>query len=335
MCKRCKNADCTEEICEDKCAGHTVNENWDKVELNFMSFNILMSSSNGSDAGEVTSWTQRKEHVMSFINNSGAHVIGLQEMTNWVSAAQSQRVYFENNLADKYEIVYFEGYVNLAIVYDATVFDLLWTEQYWFSDTPEEVSSGWDGINYRGLGILMLEHKLTGQIVRAINTHGPLSDAGNVKAFEFLAERFLTEDDTLKHVLQLVAIFLQHLCIGIAKAEVAEIIFERTAKQKLNRHIVNALRALSIDFLLKFASFFRQNILNGHRDRLVHLIARGLLRRTAEITGQLRFYIFFNFLFRWGVVHFFFLFSLGVSFKVLHKDSNTATQNFSTKSRCA
>ncbi len=195
LCGGCKDVDCTEEICEDKCPGHTVNEDWDAIELKFMSFNIVFSSSSGTDAAEVTSWTQRKEHVLNFVNNSGAHIIGLQEIAEWKSDAQNQRIYFENNLASKYELVYFGGHVNLATIYDKTVFNLLSTEQYWYSDTPDKASLGWDGTNYRSATILMLEHKTTGEIVKAINTHGPLSDKGNVKAFEYLAQRSLSEEN--------------------------------------------------------------------------------------------------------------------------------------------
>ena len=195
LCGKCKDGECKEEVCEEKCEGHTVNDDWDAIELNFMSFNINYSNSNPTQDVEVTDWTQRKEHVLSFVNTSGAHVIGLQEIAEWKSDLQNQRLYFEQNLASKYELVYFDGYVNLATVYDKEVFNLLSTEQYWYSDTPDKVSYGWDGTNYRSATILMLEHRLTGEIVRAINTHGPLSDTGNVKAFEYLAERSLSDEN--------------------------------------------------------------------------------------------------------------------------------------------
>ncbi len=202
LCGKCKDAECTEEACENKCEGHTVNDDWDTIELSFMSFNINYSNSDPKDDVDATGWTQRKEHVLNFVNSSGAHVIGLQEIAEWKSDLQNQRIYFEENLASKYELVYFSGNVKLATVYDKEVFNLLSTEQYWYSDTPDEVSTGWDGLNYRSATILMLEHRITGEIVKAINTHGPLSETGNVKAFEYLAERSLSdENDTFTVVL--------------------------------------------------------------------------------------------------------------------------------------
>ncbi len=199
LCGNCKDIDCTEEACEDKCPGHTVSEDWDTVEFNFMSFNINYSNSNSTQDVDETGWTQRKESVMSFINNSGAHVIGLQEIAEWKSDAQNQRLYFEQNLASKYQLVYFgdsSHKINIATIYDKTVFTLLSTELYWFSDTPDVPSNGWDGTNYRAASILILEHKATGEIVRAVNTHGPLSDAGNEKAFELIANRTLSDESS-------------------------------------------------------------------------------------------------------------------------------------------
>ena len=92
-------------------------------------------------------------------------------------------------------MVYFDKEVALAIIYDKTVFNLVSQEKYWFSDTPDELSNGWDGVNYRAAAELILEHKVTGEKVRAINTHGPLDDEGNVKAFELIASRSLSGEN--------------------------------------------------------------------------------------------------------------------------------------------
>ena len=198
-CGKCTDLECSEEVCEDKCFGHTVvNDDWDTFDLNFMSFNIVFSNSNSSQDVDATGWTQRKEHVLNLVNTSGAHVIGLQEIAEWKSDSQNQRLYFENNLAGKYEIIYFgdSSYkINIATVYDKTVFNLVSQELYWFSDTPDVPSDGWDGINYRAASVLMLEHRATGEMVKAINTHGPLSDEGNVKAFELIAKRSLSDEN--------------------------------------------------------------------------------------------------------------------------------------------
>ena len=173
----------------------------DKNELTFLSFNIRSSSSSGADASEVTSWTQRREAVLRLINQSGAGIIALQEVSNWLNEETSQRFYLEKNLSSNYEMIYFGKEVALATIYDKTAFNLISQEKYWFSDTPDEESNGWDGVNYRAAAVLMLEHKATGKKIKAINTHGPLDDEGNVKAFELLAERSLSSDDGIFTVL--------------------------------------------------------------------------------------------------------------------------------------
>ena len=167
-----------------------------KNELTFLTFNICSSSSSGTDAANVTSWTQRKEAVLKLINDSGADVIALQEVSNWEREDTNQRLYFENNLNSNYALVYFGKEVALATIYDKTVFNLLSQEKYWFSDTPDEYSNGWDGPdNFRAAATLILEHKATGEKVRVINTHGPLDDTGNVKAYELVAERSLSGEN--------------------------------------------------------------------------------------------------------------------------------------------
>ena len=133
--------------------------------------------------------------MLKLINDSGADIIALQEVSNWEREETSQRFYLENNLKSHYEMIYFGKEVALATIYDKTVFNLVSQEKYWFSDTPDEESNGWDGVNYRAAAVLVLEHKATGEKVRAINTHGPLDDEGNVKAFELVAQRSLSGEN--------------------------------------------------------------------------------------------------------------------------------------------
>ena len=188
---------CREEFCQDKCLGHTIaNPNWDAFELSFMSFNINWAASSPTADTGVTSWGNRKEAVLDFINNSGAHIIGLQEVAEWKADSVNQVLYLQNNLASNYELVYFGKDTSLGIVYDKTVFNLVSQEHYWLSATPDVKSPCWGSTTlYRLAAILILEHKETGEIIRAINTHGPLSDEINVKCFNLIAERSLSNEN--------------------------------------------------------------------------------------------------------------------------------------------
>ena len=151
-----------------------------------MSFNIKIPGGTG-----VQTWGSRKAAVMDFVNNSGADVIGLQEVS---STPYSD---FRVNLASNYKLIYFQGQENLAIIYDTTVFNLVSQERYWLSETPDERSYGWGESVRRMVVILILEHIQTGEQIRVINTHGPLNDAANVNAFELIAQRSLSGDSDM------------------------------------------------------------------------------------------------------------------------------------------
>ncbi len=157
-------------------------------ELNVMSFNIRWPT--GVDTG-FTDWTYRKEAVVEFLNDSRADVIGLQE----IHTKKDQLSYIQENLANKYELIYFGDNETNAIIYNKKVFNLISQEQYWLSETPDVSSIGWNGNCYLAAGILMLEHKATGDTVRVINTHGALDDDTNVKGFELIAERSLSGEN--------------------------------------------------------------------------------------------------------------------------------------------
>ena len=168
-------------ICLCSCAAC----NFNSYELSLMSFNIRIGGSG------VQSWGSRKAAVMDTINNSGADIIGLQEVS---STPYSD---FLILLSENYQIVYFQDPENLAIIYDKTVFNLVSKESYWLSETPDVRSNGWGEATRRMAAILMLEHKATGETVRVINTHGALNDEANVKGFEMIAQRSLSEDSDM------------------------------------------------------------------------------------------------------------------------------------------
>jgi endonuclease/exonuclease/phosphatase family metal-dependent hydrolase len=194
QCGKCFNTDCTEEVCKAKCSCYS-DEVLGKVDdgfiYNLMSFNI---STLASESNPVNNWESRKEAVVSFINNSRAHIIGLQEVR------KSQFDYINNNLSDKYVAVYFprEGGDNpegLAIVLDATVFNIVSDDRYWLSDTPDVQSKGWGESYYRIALVLVLENKLNGEFVKTINTHGPLEDVANTNAYKLIMDRSVNEND--------------------------------------------------------------------------------------------------------------------------------------------
>ena len=158
--------------------------NSNTLELSVMSFNIKIPGDQG-----VRQWGSRKAAVMDTINNSGADIIGLQEVS---STPYSD---FGVLLASHYKLVYFQEPENLAIIYDTNKFNLLSKEHYWLSETPDVRSNGWGEASRRMAAVLMLEHKETGETIKVVNTHGPLNDAANEKAFELIANRSLSGEN--------------------------------------------------------------------------------------------------------------------------------------------
>ena len=151
-----------------------------------MSFNVKIPGGSG-----VQTWGNRRIAVMDLINNSGADIIGLQEVS---STPYSD---FMVNLPSNYKLMYFQEPENLAIIYDKTVFNLLSQEKYWLSETPDERSNGWGETTRRMAAVLILEHIETGEKVKVVNTHGPLNDTANENAFKLIAERSLSDANDL------------------------------------------------------------------------------------------------------------------------------------------
>ncbi len=160
------------------------------IGYNFMSFNIRTIA---TETNAINNWDNRKAAVVDFMNNSDADVIGLQEVR------QTQFTYIEANLASNYDALYFprESGTNpegLAFVYDKTAFDVVSSEKYWLSETPDTQSKGWGESYYRIAAVLLLQHKATGEYVKAINTHGPLVDEACLNAYNLIMERSVTDD---------------------------------------------------------------------------------------------------------------------------------------------
>ena len=193
-CQKCTDLACTHSECANKCDGHNTNNSgyaYQTYQLNLMSFNIRTLTNN--DTGN-THWDKRKDALVSFLNNSEADIIGMQEVT------KTQFEYIQANLASNYTALNFprQGGSNpegLSFIYDSTKFEFISSEKYWLSDTPEEQSYGWGESYYRIAVVLVLRHIETGEIVKSINTHGPLLDEANVKAYELIMERSVNEGD--------------------------------------------------------------------------------------------------------------------------------------------
>ncbi len=132
-----------------------------------MSFNIRQSE--GGDSG-MNHWNNRKEAVYDYLNNSGAHVMCLQE----VKSSQAKEI--TAALADNYTAVYYErdesaNPEGLMNIYDNTLYQLVDQQIFWLSETPDVMSKGWGANYYRICVVTMLKHKQLGKLLNVFNVH--------------------------------------------------------------------------------------------------------------------------------------------------------------------
>ena len=133
--------------------------------MKIMSFNIRCG-----DVGNET-WEDRIGIVCQTILESDADSIGIQEATPcWMDA-------LNKNLSHKYAFVGVgrddgknEGEYS-AVFYLKEKYEVLGSDTFWLSETPHEVSFGWDSVCRRVCTWVHLKDKATGKEYVHINTH--------------------------------------------------------------------------------------------------------------------------------------------------------------------
>ena len=136
-------------------------------DITITSFNIRTLT---NEEVENNNWANRKDAVISYLNEMQTDVICLQEVK------QAQYEDIANGLGEKFEIVYYTREIRnnaegLAVVYDTTAWDKIEQNRFWLSATPETESKDWDSGHYRICVNLLLEHKQTGARINVFNVH--------------------------------------------------------------------------------------------------------------------------------------------------------------------
>lgn len=134
--------------------------------MNIMSFNLRYDES----ADEENQWNNRKEAVLTMLNELQPLVIGIQE------GLHHQVTYLDENLpAYQYVGVGRDDGETAgeyaAILYDTNHFELLENGDFWLSETPETASLGWDANNIRICTWAKLKDIAADQILYVFNTH--------------------------------------------------------------------------------------------------------------------------------------------------------------------
>jgi len=130
-----------------------------------MTYNIRMDT----EADGENAWSKRKEFFLRQIRDNDPEIIGFQEVTpgqlEFLSAHLKSYHYVgkgrdENNLGE-----------SSNIFYQKDRFELLDEATFWLSETPDQVSKGWDAACNRVCTYVLLKDKLSNQTFYVFNTH--------------------------------------------------------------------------------------------------------------------------------------------------------------------
>ncbi len=137
-------------------------------EIKLISFNIRQGSAAEQDG--PCRWTKRREAVLDMIEHQSPSVIGIQE------GEIDQVRYLELHCPQFARIGVgrddgAEGGEIMAIFYRSDCFDVPASGTFWLSETPGQVSRGWDAACNRTVTWAQLREKATGKEFYYLNTH--------------------------------------------------------------------------------------------------------------------------------------------------------------------
>ena len=138
-------------------------------EIKVMSYNIRLSSGT-IKADSIYHWEHRKQASLNLMHEENPTVFGLQE------ACPDQMDYMVENLPEY-------GYIGvgrddgkrkgefMSIFYKKEEVEFIDGGTFWLSETPDEVSKGWDAACFRTCTWAILKKKDTGKKFVYMNTH--------------------------------------------------------------------------------------------------------------------------------------------------------------------
>ena len=134
--------------------------------LEVVTYNIKYANENDGE----NSWSKRKDHLSNQIRFYEPNIFGVQE------AVLEQLQHLKGNLPNyNYLGVGREDGMNKgefsALFYDTILFNVLEEGTFWLSETPEEISVGWDAAWPRICTYALFETKTSKQKFWVLNTH--------------------------------------------------------------------------------------------------------------------------------------------------------------------
>ena len=139
----------------------------EKANVRWATFNMRLDT----PADSLNNWKYRKERVAQYIQDMKLDVVGTQEvLQNQFNDLKSLLPDFEGVGVARDDGKETGEYS--AVFYRKSVFDALDSGTFWLAENPDSVGMmGWDAACIRVATWAKLQHKATGKIVMAVNTH--------------------------------------------------------------------------------------------------------------------------------------------------------------------
>ena len=139
----------------------------EKANVRWATFNMRLDT----PADSLNNWKYRKERVAQYLQNMKLDVVGTQEvLQNQFNDLKSLLPDFEGVGVARDDGKETGEYS--AVFYRKSVFDALDSGTFWLAENPDSVGMmGWDAACVRVATWAKLQHKATGKIVMAVNTH--------------------------------------------------------------------------------------------------------------------------------------------------------------------
>lgn len=149
-----------------------------------MSFNIRYANLNDG----INNWDNRKEIVVSLIEETQPDLIGMQEVRgtqlNYLAENMDEYGYFGKSRSEDPDDEH------SPIFYNKSKFELIESNTFWLSETPEISSIGWDAAFNRIVTWGNFKHKETGKMFYFFNTHfDHMGETAKVESAKLLKEK--------------------------------------------------------------------------------------------------------------------------------------------------
>lgn len=194
-------------------------------EIEVMTYNIKYANENDGE----NSWSKRQDWITNQIQFYEPDVLGVQE------AVKSQLDHFTDNIKS-YEVlgVGREGEDKgefSAILYKQEKFEVLETDTFWLSETPGEISKGWDAAFNRICTYALFKEKTSGKKFWIFNTHfDHVGEKARLESSQLIVQKikamnqedlpvFLMGDFNLEPETEGIGIILDHLVDSKNEAE--------------------------------------------------------------------------------------------------------------------